>query len=467
MYRIHEILNSIKQELSAASQKTYEGKKRSELKHSDFLFPETKSFPIVSPADVKDAISNYGRMSGKISYDAFLHKLYNFCKKKGSEFVDALPEASKEKLGIKAKIQTVVELPQDEIKHVSPSDQIDQLVFEKLREFHKAQSFMINPGDKVKNINTSCTHYGSEGVVEKLEPLPDNMGNVVVYKTTNSGPSWDKGDILKKTEVQLSGISIFPSVQELEPMMMINDTMEDSNYLVSDLPINPDNIDSIHDVEEMDANDEESTDESTIDDYKQDFYNMSISSIKAIVVYGQQLLNSLDDPTVQENLTEPWLQSKIAVTEDYIRTIYDFVMFFDQYDDDDTTEAFRKEIKHPRKKHLTVKKPINLSYRFLPVLRPSTIVLQNPIPHNENIEDHDETNEENEEKENETINTPTTNDNNTSAPTDSQPTLPASHKPGLWENIRKKKQREGKNYKPAKPGDSDRPDPKAFKEAQK
>jgi hypothetical protein len=39
-------------------------------------------------------------------------------------------------------------------------------------------------------------------------------------------------------------------------------------------------------------------------------------------------------------------------------------------------------------------------------------------------------------------------------------------KPGLWENIRKKKEREGKDYKPAKKGDKDRPDPDAFKEAQ-
>lgn len=40
-------------------------------------------------------------------------------------------------------------------------------------------------------------------------------------------------------------------------------------------------------------------------------------------------------------------------------------------------------------------------------------------------------------------------------------------KQGLWDNIRKKKEREGKNYKPAKPGDKDRPDAKSFKKAQK
>ena len=39
-------------------------------------------------------------------------------------------------------------------------------------------------------------------------------------------------------------------------------------------------------------------------------------------------------------------------------------------------------------------------------------------------------------------------------------------KPGLWENIRKKKEREGKEYKPAKKGDPDRTDPKSWKKAQ-
>lgn len=39
-------------------------------------------------------------------------------------------------------------------------------------------------------------------------------------------------------------------------------------------------------------------------------------------------------------------------------------------------------------------------------------------------------------------------------------------KPGLWENIRKKKEREGKNYKPAKKGDKDRPSKEAWKRAQ-
>ena len=43
----------------------------------------------------------------------------------------------------------------------------------------------------------------------------------------------------------------------------------------------------------------------------------------------------------------------------------------------------------------------------------------------------------------------------------------AADRPGLWENIRRKKKREGDKYTPANPGDPDRPDPKTWKKLQK
>lgn len=97
-----KIVLDFSEQIKAAQQK-FGGKKRSNLKDSDFLFPKDRSFPIVSPQDVKDAISNFGRMKSNMSYDEFLKKLYHFAQKKGKAFVDALPEASKEKLGISKK----------------------------------------------------------------------------------------------------------------------------------------------------------------------------------------------------------------------------------------------------------------------------------------------------------------------------------------------------------------------------
>jgi hypothetical protein len=126
-------------------------------------------------------------------------------------------------------------------------------------------------------------------------------------------------------------------------------------------------------------NTEVETSENELMEYKKDFFNMSIGSLKAVMTHAQNILSSLENPSVAENLTESWLQGKIAITEDYMRTIHDFVMFVREADDN----------------------------------------------------------------------------------------TKSGDKPGLWENIRKKKEREGKDYKPAKRGDKDRPDPKMWKKLTK
>ena len=67
-------------------------------------------------------------------------------------------------------------------------------------------STMFKVGDKVKNVNAKCKHYGSEGIVKEIRDLPDDMGYAVVYECTNDGTTWKKGDMLGKTEVQLQKI---------------------------------------------------------------------------------------------------------------------------------------------------------------------------------------------------------------------------------------------------------------------
>jgi len=67
-------------------------------------------------------------------------------------------------------------------------------------------STMFKVGDKVKNINAQCKHYGSEGIVKEIRELPEDMGYAVVYECTNDGTTWKKGDMLGKTEIQLEKI---------------------------------------------------------------------------------------------------------------------------------------------------------------------------------------------------------------------------------------------------------------------
>lgn len=145
-------------------------------------------------------------------------------------------------------------------------------------------------------------------------------------------------------------------------------------------------------------------------EYKNDFYQMSVGAIRSIATHANVILQALENPSVKEALTESWLQGKIAVTEDYMITIHNFVMFGRTETD---TEG---SIKKPKIKDM---------------------------PHY------------------------TYQDKNYPGVTTHKDTMAQEDKPGLWENIRKKKEREGKSYKPAKPGDPDRPDPKQWKKLTK
>lgn len=165
----------------------------------------------------------------------------------------------------------------------------------------------------------------------------------------------------------------------------------------------------------------ENDDVSEMNRYKQSYYDMSVGSLRAIMNHAKDILDYLDNPMVKENLTAPHLQGIIAVAEDHMRGIHDFVMFVETDDDDyEETESEVREIPDQEKKRKKVKISDLPHYEYQYKKYPGVTT-----------------------------------------------TFGQNKKPGLWENIRKKKDREGKKYRPAKPGDKDRPDPEAWKQAQK
>jgi len=74
----------------------------------------------------------------------------------------------------------------------------------KLLKHTKSSYKGFKVGDIVVNTNTKCMHYGSMGEVLKIEELPNNSGYLVHYHVTNSGANFKPGDILTKTEDQLT-----------------------------------------------------------------------------------------------------------------------------------------------------------------------------------------------------------------------------------------------------------------------
>jgi len=67
------------------------GVDRGKIEAADFIDPKGRRFPIVTPQDVHDAVSSYGRAKPLIPMDEFRERLTAIAHRKGQAFVDALP----------------------------------------------------------------------------------------------------------------------------------------------------------------------------------------------------------------------------------------------------------------------------------------------------------------------------------------------------------------------------------------
>jgi len=125
------------------------------------------------------------------------------------------------------------------------------VMFNKEKEDKKIEqstaSTMFQVGDKVKNINPSCKHYGSEGVVKEIldlgirvegqsQGILEDIGYAVVYECTNEGMTWKKGDLLGKTEIQLERIEAKYESDEEYKNMMTTEGQKFNDFLKQCIP---------------------------------------------------------------------------------------------------------------------------------------------------------------------------------------------------------------------------------------
>jgi len=108
-------------------------------------------------------------------------------------------------------------------------------------EIEAKASTMFKVGDKVKNVNAVCKHYGSEGIVKEIRDLPEDMGYAVVYECTNDGATWKKGDMIGKTEIQLKKIKASEDDYDMEEDedykgMMITEGQKFNDFLKQCIP---------------------------------------------------------------------------------------------------------------------------------------------------------------------------------------------------------------------------------------
>lgn len=86
-------------------------KEREAMPASDFVFPETRNFPIVTPGDVMPAVHSWGRYRGEKTFDEFKAALVALTKRKGEEFVARLPQAWREDTAAKSISQNALDIP--------------------------------------------------------------------------------------------------------------------------------------------------------------------------------------------------------------------------------------------------------------------------------------------------------------------------------------------------------------------
>jgi hypothetical protein len=72
---------------------------------------------------------------------------------------------------------------------------------------------------------------------------------------------------------------------------------------------------------------EEETPDQELLEYKKELYEMAVASIMSIKSHAEVVLGALNDLKVQENLTETWMQGKLAIAEDYMVNVHNYVMF--------------------------------------------------------------------------------------------------------------------------------------------
>lgn len=155
-----------------------------------------------------------------------------------------------------------------------------------------SEPYTIQVGDMIQNVNTSCMHYGSMGIVQRIMDLPNDMEQLVKYSVTNSGDTYKAGDTLTKTIGQLS---LIPDVDyddddiDMDDYDIVDiDTTNDDFYLGKTDP-NRNDEDSYDDDYDDDDDDDE------LYEASKDEQKAAMEAAKAKMEQGKAMIDAAKD----------------------------------------------------------------------------------------------------------------------------------------------------------------------------
>lgn len=156
------------------------GVDRDKLDASDFVFPDTRTFPVVTPGDVSDAVSSWGRYKGSESFESFKDKLTALANRKGPSFVAALPTKwTKPKKG---KTKMTVE---DATKAKKPAPKADAPKADDKPEAKGPQCGTCKGSGKIMDGNRDCPKCGGSGTM-KAEAKSDKVADDPLHRAAQA-----------------------------------------------------------------------------------------------------------------------------------------------------------------------------------------------------------------------------------------------------------------------------------------
>jgi 2'-5' RNA ligase len=145
---------------------------RAKLKPSNFVIPENRSFPIVEPQSVQDAVSSWGRANppAKVTFEVFKRRLIRIAHRKGPEYVAKLPES----WGIATATATKEQHTGVMVAFMLPADAAKELALsipgaEPPEELHLTLCYL---GDKTE------LPYTKRDVIAALEAFAEDNGPI-------------------------------------------------------------------------------------------------------------------------------------------------------------------------------------------------------------------------------------------------------------------------------------------------
>jgi len=243
-----------------------------------------------------------------------------------------LPSGSKKKFGVYVKndkgniVKVTFGDPNMSIKRDDPER----------RKSYRARHGCDNPGPKYKANYWSCKMWSAKPVSK----ITGSCGK------PNCGSVQNEEEVTLEIDVQAKSKGLWYNIQQKKKRMGKNyrpapkgskdrpsqealKKAQGSDYLNEEYEWDGETEFDQNELMSAELNnvEEVETPEEELQDYKEDFYEMIVGSINSIQVHAQNILNKLNDPMVKENLTEPFLQQMVALAEDYMITVHNYVMF--------------------------------------------------------------------------------------------------------------------------------------------